>query len=606
MHRCLRLRTASGRQLNGSPPKDTDELDSSAFTGQRSGHPPAVDPHRVQRRLIDTAHRDIRLRSLSPGLMLALICGWSLPQPGSAAECPSGGDLSPAALEQAGVVIGELHFLRRNVFDTELPEENKALFRAANRLHRLSRESTLRRQLLVEEGQPYRQRLLDESARLLRATEYLRDAELRVIDCVDGHVNLEVETRDVWSLNPGISGSRRGGESSFGIDLEESNLLGRGALLRLSRRGDADRNSTALRYRNDHELGRWRGLDARFEDNSDGRGWALAVEQPFYALDVRSGWGVRFDHLTQVESFYEVGEEVAEYRQRNRDADVWWGRSAGLRDGRVVRWSVGLRDQQRSFMAARDPELRGPVPDDRHLAGPWVGVEYIRDQWEVLRNYDQIDISEDALLGTRLSARLGRADTTFGGDRDAWWLEAEASRGWRFADGTLLRMASQLATREESGDTRNLSLRGDVRYYRETGPRRLFFAELQAQYGHDLDLDNRIYLGGDTGLRGYPLRWIGGESYARLSVEQRYFTDWYPWRLFRVGGAVFADVGRVWGRDPLDRPNPGRLANVGMGLRLSNTRSAFARLIHIDLAMPLDSDPRLEKVELVLEARRAF
>ncbi len=502
--------------------------------------------------------------------------------------------------------IGELRFLRRNVFDTELPEENRALFRAANRLHRLTRESTVRRQLLVEEGQPYQQRLLDESARLLRATEYLRDAELRPVDCVEGRVTVEVETRDVWSLNPGIAGGRKGGESSFGLDLEESNLAGTGALVLLSRRSDADRSSTALRYRDQHQFGRWRALDVRYEDNSDGRGWALGVERPFYALDARSAWGVRLDHLSQVESFYELGEEVAEYRQRNRDADLWWGRSSGLQNGRVLRWSLGLRDAQRDFLPSRDPLLQGPVPEDRHLAGPWVGLEYIRDQWEVLRNYDQIDIREDALLGTRLSARLGRSDTSFGGDRDAWWLEAEASRGWRFDDSALLRFAGQLATREESGDTRNLSARADLRYYRENGPRRLFFAELEGQYGHQLDLDNRIYLGGDSGLRGYPLRWAGGESYARLSVEQRYFTDWYPWRLFRVGGALFADVGRVWGRDPLERPNPGTLSNVGIGLRLSNTRSAFARIIHIDLAVPLDGDPRLERVELVLEARRAF
>lgn len=537
---------------------------------------------------------------------MTLCMGALLASVASSADCPREGALDPAALEAAGARIGELRFLRRNVFDIELPEENRALFRAANRVHRLTREDTLRRQLLIEEGQLFSERLLQESARLLRATEYLRDADLRVLDCVDGQVTIEVETRDVWSLNPGLAGGRKGGESSFGLDLEESNLAGTGALVLLSRRGDADRSSTALRYRDQHQFGRWRSLDVRYEDNSDGRGWALAVEQPFYALDARSAWGARFDHLTRVESFYELGEEISEYRQRNRDADLWWGRSTGLEEGRVLRWSLGLRDARREFLPSRDPLLLGPVPADRHLAGPWVGVEYIRDQWEVLRNYDQIDIREDALLGTRLSARLGRADTHFGGDRDAWWLEADVSRGWRFSDGALLRFAGQLSTREESGDTRNLSARGDLRYYRENGPRRLFFAELEGQYGHQLDLDNRIYLGGDTGLRGYPLRWAGGESYARLSIEQRYFTDWYPWRLFRVGGALFADVGRVWGRDPLDRPNPGRLANIGMGLRLSNTRSAFARLIHIDLAMPIDSDPRLEKVELVLEARRAF
>jgi hypothetical protein len=280
--------------------------------------------------------------------------------------------------------------------------------------------------------------------------------------------------------------------------------------------------------------------------------------------------------------------------------------SSGLQGDRVTRYTVGLRDLQRDFLPSVDPELSGPLPEDRHLTGPWVGVESIRNDWAVLRNYDQIDVSEDALLGQRWLARLGRSDTVLGADRDAWWLEVEASRGLRLPKASLLRLQTEFSTRVEDGNARDLSLSGSARYYRENGKNRLFFATLEAQYGHKLDLDGREYLGGDTGLRAYPLRWAGGESFARFSVEQRYFTDWYPWRLFRVGGAVFADVGRSWGDDGLGNANPGLMADVGVGLRLSNTRSAFARVIHIDLAIPVDSDPSLKTVEFVIEARRAF
>lgn len=521
-------------------------------------------------------------------------------------SCPPDGALDGAALEAVGAVVGSLVFVRRNVFDTDLPEESGAFYRAANRLHRVTRAEAIERQLLLRPGQAFSQRLMEESARLLRASDTLRDAELRVVDCTDGEVTLEVDTRDVWSLNPGLAGGRKGGESNFRLDLEEGNLFGTGALLRLSRRSDAERSGTAVRYRDRHQFRPYLGLDLQFADNSDGGGWALAVEQPFYALDTRRAYGLSFDRLGSRESFYDRGEEVAEYRQRNRDLDLWWGLSPGLLDGRVWRFSAGLRDQRRRFLPSLDPQLLGPLPEDRALSGPWVGFEHIRDRWEVLRNYDQIDTAEDVLLGARISARLGRSAELFGADQQAWWMESEFSRGHRFAGGSLLRFMGSAEARHEQGETRNLSLRGDLRYYLPTGPRRLLFAELQGQYGRELDLDNRIYLGGDSGLRGYPLRWVGGESYARLSVEQRYFTDWYPWRLFRVGGAVFADVGRVWGSDPLGRPNPGLLADVGLGLRLSNTRSSFARLIHIDLALPLDKDPSLKRVELVLEARRAF
>ncbi|MCZ8167051.1 BamA/TamA family outer membrane protein, partial [Silanimonas sp.] len=169
-----------------------------------------------------------------------------------------------------------------------------------------------------------------------------------------------------------------------------------------------------------------------------------------------------------------------------------------------------------------------------------------------------------------------------------------------------LRLSSALSTRWEDGSARDLKLTGSVRFYRETGRNRLFFVTVDGQYGHHLDLDNRSYLGGDSGLRGYPQRWAGGESFARFSVEQRYYTDWFPWRLFRVGGAIFADVGRTWGPDGLGSENPGVLASIGLGLRLSNARSAFARVIHVDFAVPLDSDPGLKKVQFLIEARREF
>lgn len=523
-----------------------------------------------------------------------------------AADCPPEGSLDPEALEAAGVRVGALHFERENVFDTSIPEEDKALFRAANRLHRITRVETIERQLLIKPGDIYQQRLLEESARILRATEYIREAELRPLVCRDGVVDLQVRTRDVWSLNPGIAGGIKGGESSFGFDLEDSNLLGTGARIAFSRRTDSERSGNSLSYRHDHQFRPFVGLDVQVDDNSDGSGYALGVQRPFYALDTHRAWGIRIDHLTLAESLYRKGEEESEFRQRNRDLDLWWGHSLGLRHDRVWRFSYGLRDQQRDYLPSRDPELQGPQPENRHLTGPWVGVEFIRNEWAVLRNYDQIDIVEDALLGTRFAMRLGWADTVFGGDRDAWWTEGELSRGWRLQQRSLLRMAGRFGARSEDGETRNLVIRGDARYYREISDRRLFFAEFEAQYGHRLDLDNLAYLGAETGLRAYPLRWAGGDSFARISVEQRYFTDWYPWRLFRVGGALFADVGQVWGRNAFGEEAPGVLANVGIGLRLSNTRSAFARLIHVDIAVPLDSDPALDRVEFVVEARRAF
>ena len=145
-----------------------------------------------------------------------------------------------------------------------------------------------------------------------------------------------------------------------------------------------------------------------------------------------------------------------------------------------------------------------------------------------------------------------------------------------------------------------------VRYYVEQSKNWLFFATLVGTRGWNLDLDNQVLLGGDNGLRGYPLRYQDGTARALFSVEQRYFTDWYPFRLFRVGGAVFFDTGRVWGSAPLAQPNLGQLSDAGFGLRFGNARSGLGNVVHVDLAFPLNGDPTINKVQFLIQTEKSF
>ena len=113
-------------------------------------------------------------------------------------------------------------------------------------------------------------------------------------------------------------------------------------------------------------------------------------------------------------------------------------------------------------------------------------------------------------------------------------------------------------------------------------------------------------LGGDNGLRGYPLRYQTGNSRALLTLEERFYTNWYPFRLFHVGGAVFADVGRSFGQSAIDVPNLGTLRDVGFGLRFSNSRSALANVLHIDFAFPLDGDSSIKNIQFLVGTQRSF
>ena len=167
-------------------------------------------------------------------------------------------------------------------------------------------------------------------------------------------------------------------------------------------------------------------------------------------------------------------------------------------------------------------------------------------------------------------------------------------------------MSGSVTGRKDDNSSANTRILATARFYNQITDKRLFFMTAEASHGHALDLDDYAELGGDNGLRGYPLRYQTGESKFLLTAEQRYFTDWYPFKLARVGGAIFADVGRTWGESPLGSRPIGWLKDVGFGLRLAPTRASGRDVIHIDVAFPLDGDSSIDDVQFLIESKRSF
>lgn len=90
-----------------------------------------------------------------------------------------------------------------------------------------------------------------------------------------------------------------------------------------------------------------------------------------------------------------------------------------------------------------------------------------------------------------------------------------------------------------------------------------------------------------------------------LTLEQRFFTHWYPLHLAHVGAAVFFDAGRTWSDLPGDN-NLGLLKDIGVGLRLGSSRSALGQVIHVDLAFPLDGPPDLKRAQWLVTTKAGF
>jgi hypothetical protein len=511
-----------------------------------------------------------------------------------------------AELEAAGAVIGEIRISALDIFDTSDPKEDNALFRAANRLHVQTRPEVIRHALLFRTGEPLSVRAIEETERRLRANRYLYDVRFRVLAVHDKVVDIEVITRDTWSLDPGLSASRAGGSTTSSIQIREYNLLGTGSSVALGRSKGVDRSGTQFDLASDRIFGSQVGVAYSHAANSDGGSDSASVVQPFHELDARWAAGARMLRNDRLEPVYSGGVLASQYRHREQQAEVFGGWSNGLVDGWVHRTSLGVGLQQDRY--AIEPGLAPPstLPPDQKLVAPFVRYELIEDRFEREVNRNLIGRPEFFALGLAASVQLGWALPAFGSSRRAAIYAGSISRGFEPGDGQRLIVAARADGQYEEDKIRRGRFGLLAQYYLPQSPRRLFYAAVAIDTLQRPDPGTTLLLGGDSGLRGYPLRYQNGNRRVVLTVEQRFYTDLFVWRLFRIGGAAFADVGRAWGGADPNALNPGWLGNGGIGLRIVSARSAFSNVLHIDLAMPFNATPDIKKVQLLVKTKTSF
>ena len=330
------------------------------------------------------------------------------------------------------------------------------------------------------------------------------------------------------------------------------------------------------------------------------------LDRPFFELDARWAAGAYWSDDQRVEPIYDLGHVQKRFAHQERIGQLYAGWSRGLVDGWARRFTYGVASEEHAY--EREHPTDPPPPEGRKLVYPWLGFELRADDYAHASNFNQMHRVEDLALGVHATARLGYSLPGLGADRRAsiYRLGVEQGRTlpWR---GTLLLAASTSGRVEDPGGWRGALSLGDVRYYRRDFGDQIFLAHLGLAVAHQLDPEDQLMLGGDTGLRGYPQRYQNGDRRVLLQLEQRWFWDWYPYRLLRVGAAAFLDGGRAWfaGRS-IPGPEHGWLADAGIGLRLSPSRSGLGNVIHVDLAFPLVSGTDIRRAEVVVSTQATF
>jgi hypothetical protein len=531
------------------------------------------------------------------------------PPSAEAAPSSAGGIPSFAELEAAGAVIGEVRIAARDIFDLSDERENGWLYRGANALHIQTREWVVRRQVLFKPGERVSVRLIEETERLMMSSRIFYEVSIAPVAYRDGVVDIEVRTRDNWTLHPGGGASRAGGVNKSESGLLDRNFLGTGVLFGTSRFRDADRSGTEYHFSAPNLLDGWTTIAYSHSQLSDGENLTASVLRPFYALDTRWAAGITRAKDTRVESLFSNGEKVAQYRHEQEKAEAFGGWSRGLVDGWTHRYSAGFSYQKEAYKPEPNLALPAPpleLPPDRTLAAPFLRYELAHDDFEKVKNRDLIERPEYFAMGTQSSIQLGRALTALGSTQDLWLYALSASDGFRLSPRESLLGSASVSGQAGYAPLDRRLASGSFRYYGNSDSRTLTFVSLAADTLTDPNPALQLTLGGDTGLRGYPRNYQTGDRRVLLNVERRVYTDWYPFRLLRVGGAAFYDLGRAWD-GPGESPSSGHwLSDVGFGLRILSTRSAFGNVLHVDFAFPLNRDPNIKSFQFLVTTQVAF
>lgn len=499
----------------------------------------------------------------------------------------------PLAAE-AAYRVATVDVVRQDIFNTDDPAENNALFRLANLWHIDTREDVIRSLLLFDEGDTVTAGRIDESERLLRRERFLYDGRVVANRQCSGDIDVAVVTRDVWSLLLTAGATRTGGKQEFEIGASEINLLGTGADLDFEVFENIDRDGLSLGFSDTNVRNSRVGVRFRYEDTDDGQSLLARVGQPFYAYDARRAWDLQAQESTRNRRLYRRGQEIATFAVDTKLAQASVGWSKGLVDGYANRFNVGFTiDEQRL-----DPISGIEGLGDRAFAYPWVSFERIEDEYAKTRNLERVQTTEDVFLGKQFTALLGyspRGDGFLVGSTS--WRD-----GWRFPHDDVLLYGLQASGYWNAETKRAENVVGSAwgRYRHRHTPRIALHLDAQATVTDQLDLDQQILAGGDSGLRGYPNRFQAGSRRFRLTAEERFYTDLYLARVLRVAAAAFVDIGRAW--DSMHDNDV--LANVGVGLRFESTRTDRSLVYHIDLAFPVVDAPGVRGAEITLTSKR--
>lgn len=501
-----------------------------------------------------------------------------------------------------------------------------------NWLHIETREATVRKLLLFNEGETVTPLQVQESERFLRSQNFLSDASIEISS--DSGKNIAtVTTSDNWTLaipaSIGFSGSEWSyANLNWGIGIQESNFLGLGQKLGFYFGHDEFRDMWQVEYGDPHFLFRYNHLDFLYSYNTDGylaywkmyipflsRGqnqWAYTLEglkNKRYAYYYGSGklppGATLYETTKSLDSLPLYNGKKAMQLMKVRDfiddsLSFRFSRSFG---GIYRKLYIGATYDYRYTSATEGTLYRYVFTDGKNAYAidsstaynDWLAEEkdsrlglYIKFsniRYEKIKNLHNVKWTEDIEKGYEIKAQISKNYEQIGANNNDIRLDL-----W-----TSLMLGRQM---------HHLTLKTETNFYLDHGKQHDYYGKISGEYifhptNHlstalsglvDLYENTRygkqLSLGGSNGFAGFPTGFYAGQARVFANLEQRYFSD-FELATLRPVFAVFGSVGETaWDLEDINRKD--LIYLTGFGIRLAQTKSISRLINKFDVSIPLN------------------
>jgi len=500
-----------------------------------------------------------------------------------------------------GKRISNIVVLTQPPYTDRLPKSLDFVRRGMVVLHTNTSDDVVRQFLLFGVGDLCTEIERSESERILRVQPFLVDARVRAFDDGAGGVELEVATRDEFSV---VANVRIAGESPVlrGIALGESNLAGRGVYAAMQwRDGDAYEDLVGLRLVDYQFLGQ-RNVARLFATRLPrGHEFGTEVLHPYYTDLQRFAWRGGYGGTREFVRFVRPQDEGGAIALRRTYGDIGAVFRVG-EPGRLRLLGAALTRERdvvdsRPVIVTRDGFVEDSLGAGFPSQFPTSNVARLNALAGVRRlsflrveGFDALTGVQDMAVGVQGAFMLARSLPILGATDQDWFV-----RHGLYAGGGSPRSFVGIETitearRGDNGRWDGIISNGRLAWYYKPWRNQLTLTALDWGAGWNVRVPYQAtFAEREGGLIGYGNSRLAGAHRAVLRVEQR----WLPTprtTIGDIGVAFFADVGRLWAGDvPFATTSPVR-GTVGVGVLAAVPRRS-RRLWRVDLGVPVGGDP---------------